>query len=108
MFHNAEYIEASYIPGVSEPLQNMMADAWVSFARTGDPNHAGMPAWDKVSASGCPTMIFGTDSHVAVDHDRKLLDEAPKVRNFFQQFLKKKEEPKPVKPAQLPQGPQKK
>jgi len=105
VFHNAEYIEASFIPGVSGPLQDMMAGAWTSFARNGDPNHAGMPAWEKASADHCPTMIFDRESYAAVDHDKALLEAAPKVRNLASLFAKKKEDAKPVHP---PQGPQKK
>ena len=105
VFHNAEYIEASFIPGVSEPLQDMMAGAWVSFARNGDPNHQGIPVWDKAAADSCPTMIFDCKSYAAVDHDAALLEAAPKVRSLASLFAKKKDETKPV---HAPQGPQKK
>ena len=102
VFHNAEYIEASYIPGVSEPLQDLVSGAWVSFAKNGDPNHPGMPAWNKATEASCPTMIFERESYVAVDHDQALLDAAPKMRSLASLFAKKKD-----KPAHAPQGPQK-
>lgn len=106
VFHNAEYIEASYIPGVSEPLQDMMAGAWVNFAKTGDPNHPGMPAWEMATETSCPTMIFDRESYAALDHDKALLEAAPKVRGLASLFAKKKDEPQ--KPVHEPQGPQKK
>ena len=106
VFHNAEYIEASYIPGVSEPLQDLVSGAWVSFAKNGDPNHPGMPAWDKATETSCPTMIFDRESYVAVDHDQALLDAAPKMRSLASLFAKKKD--KPAQPVHAPQGPQKK
>ena len=58
MFHNAEYLEASYIPGVSEWLQDVMTDAWVAFAHTGDPNHTHMPLWHPVTGDRDATMIL--------------------------------------------------
>lgn len=106
VFHNAEYIEASYIPGVSEPLQDLVSGAWVSFAKNGDPNHPGMPAWDKATETSCPTMIFDRKSYVAVDHDQAVLDAAPKMRSLASLFAKKKD--KPAQPVHAPQGPQKK
>jgi para-nitrobenzyl esterase len=39
-------------------LAGKIADAWISFARNGNPNHAGVPKWDAFSAEKCPTMIF--------------------------------------------------
>jgi para-nitrobenzyl esterase len=35
-----------------------MADAWISFARKGDPNHAGLPKWPAFNAAQAPVMIF--------------------------------------------------
>ena len=58
MFHNACYLEASYIPGVSEELQDIMTGAWVAFAYTGCPDHPGMPYWTPVTPDTAPTMIF--------------------------------------------------
>ena len=73
MFHNAEYIEAAFIPGVSEDLQDRMAGAWVAFARTGDPNINQWPYWPQVDVDEVPTMIFDRQVRVAVDHDKELM-----------------------------------
>jgi para-nitrobenzyl esterase len=39
-------------------LAATMSEAWIHFARTGNPNHAGMPHWPAFSASASPSMIF--------------------------------------------------
>ena len=73
MFHNACYLEASYIPGVSEELQDAMAGAWVAFAKTGDPNHPGMPIWPACTEKDIPCMQFDRVLNVALNHDDELL-----------------------------------
>ncbi len=45
------------------------SDAWIAFARTGDPNHAGFPKWDAFSAEKCPTMIFDNTSETKINPD---------------------------------------
>jgi para-nitrobenzyl esterase len=52
------------------PLSDRISDAWVAFARTGDPNHAGLPAWPRFDAKERATMIFDTDCRVVNDPDR--------------------------------------
>ncbi len=37
-----------------------MHQAWIAFARTGDPNHRGLPAWPAYDAGERPTMRFDT------------------------------------------------
>jgi para-nitrobenzyl esterase len=41
------------------PLAAAMSNAWVAFARTGHPNHAGIPSWTRFDAATWPTMVFG-------------------------------------------------
>jgi para-nitrobenzyl esterase len=44
----------------SQELAKKVSGAWVNFARTGNPNHPGLPQWPKFSTEKCPTMIFNT------------------------------------------------
>jgi para-nitrobenzyl esterase len=41
-------------------LAAQVSDAWINFARHGDPNHSGVPHWPAFTAEQCPTMIFNT------------------------------------------------
>jgi para-nitrobenzyl esterase len=42
-------------------LAAKVSDAWINFARHGDPNHSGLPHWPSFTADKCPTMIFDTE-----------------------------------------------
>jgi para-nitrobenzyl esterase len=46
-------------------LAAMMSDAWIQFARTGNPNHARMPHWQAHSPGQNQTMIFDNRSYLA-------------------------------------------
>jgi para-nitrobenzyl esterase len=62
---------ASMTGGVPEArsLAGKMSDAWINFARTGDPNHANFPHWPPFSSEHVPTMIFDNVSQVAMNPD---------------------------------------
>lgn len=74
MFHNAKYLEASYLPGISEQLQDQMTGAWVHFAQYGNPNCAGLPRWDSEQNSAGNTLLFDRSCTQAVRHDRHLIE----------------------------------
>ena len=80
VFHNAEYMEAQYIPEVSEKLQDAMSGTWVKFAKTGNPNNALIPEWPEVTPDSVPTMCFDKVIDVRIDHDRKLMEAFPKPK----------------------------
>jgi para-nitrobenzyl esterase len=44
-------------------------DAWVAFARTGDPNHPGLPDWSAYETTRRATMLFDATSRVVDDPD---------------------------------------
>ncbi len=50
-----------------EALTQAVMGAWIAFARSGNPNHAGLPSWTPYAAETRPTMIFDDDCRVALD-----------------------------------------
>src|SRR5436309_1315725 len=53
-------------------LAAKVSDAWINFARKGDPNHSGLPKWPAYSAEAGPVMIFDNTCQVKNDPDREL------------------------------------
>jgi para-nitrobenzyl esterase len=54
-------------PGDRETAR-LMGDYWVNFARTGDPNGAGLPAWPR-QGRGDPLLLFGANG-ASVERNR--------------------------------------
>ena len=48
-------------------LADKVSDAWVAFARTGNPNTGKLPRWPKFDAEHRATMVFDNDSAVVDD-----------------------------------------
>jgi para-nitrobenzyl esterase len=46
----------------ADHLSHQMMDAWIAFARHGDPTHDGIGPWPAYEPVGRPTMIFGRAS----------------------------------------------
>ncbi len=50
-------------------LAARVSEAWLNFARRGDPNHAGLPKWSAFTADKAATMIFDNKCEVRNDPD---------------------------------------
>ena len=48
-------------------LAEAMSEAWVSFARTGNPNHQGLPEWPAFDNTRRATMMFDTECRAVND-----------------------------------------
>jgi len=58
-------------------LSEQMMDAWLSFARNGDPNADGTPQWPAYDGTRRSTMVFGPHTHIEdapYDEERQLWD----------------------------------
>src|SRR6266849_4893390 len=64
-FDNAEICD-HYSGGIPEAfvLSKQISTAWVNFARTGNPNHDGLPHWPTYTAEHQATMYFDTPCEV--------------------------------------------
>ncbi len=48
-------------------LAGIMSDAWIAFARHGDPSHPGIPQWPPYNTQDRPTMLLDVPSRVEND-----------------------------------------
>lgn len=71
VFDNADRC-AAMTGGTAEAreLAGRMSDAWISFARTGNPSHAGLPSWPAFTAERGEVMVFDRSCALQYDPDR--------------------------------------
>src|SRR5690606_36953223 len=50
-----------------QALADIMAETWIAFARSGDPNHEGIPRWDAYDLDRRPTMLLDVPPRVDLD-----------------------------------------
>jgi para-nitrobenzyl esterase len=53
-------------------LADTMSDAWIAFARSGDPATPQLPAWPRYETNRRATMIFDTEARVVDDPDQAI------------------------------------
>jgi para-nitrobenzyl esterase len=72
VFDNAELCDhySAGDPGALA-LSKQMSTAWVNFARSGNPNHSGLPHWPAYTADTRATMCFDAQSEVRYDLEGK-------------------------------------
>jgi para-nitrobenzyl esterase len=51
----------------AKALADRVSDAWIAFARTGNPNTPKLPSWTKYNSTDRPTMVFNSQSAVVND-----------------------------------------
>ena len=73
MFHNIDKVPVANIEGVSEELQDNMFKAIIEFAKTGNPNHEGIPQWNACTPTDESTMIFDKTCEVRHNFDDEIL-----------------------------------
>jgi len=51
----------------AQAIADMMSESWLAFARSGDPNHAGVPQWPIYTSSNRAMMLFDVTPEVKID-----------------------------------------
>jgi para-nitrobenzyl esterase len=59
------------ISAAAQRIADRMSAAWVAFARTGNPNHRGIPQWPAFNSTSRPTMVFGDETKMVNDPGRE-------------------------------------
>ena len=59
-------MQAGGDPGAMQVLAEQMQDAWIAFAKTGNPGHAGLPPWPTHGADR-QVMLFDTPCRIVAD-----------------------------------------
>jgi para-nitrobenzyl esterase len=73
VFHNvARAASATGMTPEAVKLGEILSSAWINFARTGNPNGAGVPEWPDYTTAKKATMIFDTNCEVKYDYDAHL------------------------------------
>jgi para-nitrobenzyl esterase len=70
VFYNSER-SSSMTGGGPVPMElaGRISDAWINFARKGNPNHPGLPQWPAFSKDTKPTMVFDQQCELKKNFD---------------------------------------
>jgi len=75
VFDNTDRCDAATGGGpAARALAAKVSEAWIHFARSGNPNHRGLPDWPAYTSSQHPTMVFDNTCAVTYDTDREELE----------------------------------
>lgn len=55
-------------------LADKVSQAWINFAKTGNPNHDGLPRWEAYNETNGTTMFFENHCHIRHHHDKAFLE----------------------------------
>jgi para-nitrobenzyl esterase len=69
VFDNVAVSAAVHDIASAQSVADQMSDAWIAFARTGNPDTARIPHWPAYSLSSRASLLFNVHSHVANDYD---------------------------------------
>ena len=63
-------------------MADKMSQAWINFAKTGNPNVKGQPNWQAYTRDNGNTMIFDNESKVVQNHDLQLMKILVPIMDF--------------------------
>jgi para-nitrobenzyl esterase len=67
VFDNVDKARSFMGRGDAQAVAEQMSEAWLAFARTGDPNTPALPDWPAYDAARRATMVFNLESRVVED-----------------------------------------
>lgn len=75
VFNNIEKSDTTIGGGLeAQLLEDSMSQAWINFARTGDPNAEGLPHGEPYTREGGATMVFDDTVRLVHHHDARLME----------------------------------
>ena len=74
VFDNADSMPLTGDRPDKHELAAAMSEAWIAFARSGDPSHPGIPKWAPYTADNRATMLFDVPCRLEIDPARQELD----------------------------------
>jgi len=75
VFHNTDLTPYANIPGITERLEGQIFDSVIAFAKTGNPNHPGIPNWMRSTPDTEQVMMFGENTVQRSNPDAELQKE---------------------------------
>ena len=72
VFHNADKVPVNNTDS-SDRLQDQIFFAFINFARSGNPNHPGLPTWPACKPGDEATMVFDRNCEVRHNFDNELI-----------------------------------
>jgi para-nitrobenzyl esterase len=78
-FGSPHFMEVAYVfdntaDSPNDALATIMSEAWIAFAYSGDPNHAGMPNWEPYTIDDRATMFFDIPCELVMNPYGDVLD----------------------------------
>ena len=74
VFDNVELVYSATGGGeAAQAMADKVSQAWINFARFGDPNHEGLPEWPVYASENGASMVFDGVPYVGFHHDAELL-----------------------------------
>jgi len=75
VFNNATLVPTATGGGPdAQAMSHRVSQAWINFARQGDPSHDDLPAWPPYTVDEGATMIFDNVSELRFHHDSELFE----------------------------------
>ncbi len=72
-YDNLKFVNRPWQP-VDHELASIMSSYWANFAKTGNPNGAGLPVWDAYNTASKKIMVLSEKPASAPMHDYEMLD----------------------------------